>query len=142
MMRIALVSCVKSKRAVASPARELYTSRLFTGLRAIAESTADEWFILSAEHGLVEPSQILEPYERTLNTVTRRWRKAWAASVYAQLNGRLAVDTIVDVYAGERYREFLVPWLVERGHVVNVPLEGMSFGKQLQYLAWRAGGAR
>ncbi len=50
---VALVSCVKSKRAVASPARELYVSPLFKGMRAYAETRADAWYILSAEHGVL-----------------------------------------------------------------------------------------
>ena len=64
--RIALVSCVKKKRGSAAFARDLYLSQLFRGLRCYAESHADVWYILSAEHGLLKPDQIVEPYERTL----------------------------------------------------------------------------
>lgn len=136
-MRIALVSCVKSKRAVASPARELYTSPLFTGLRAVAESTADQWFILSAQYGLVEPSAIVEPYELTLTTMRAQGRMLWAARVILQLARRLPVGADVVIYAGARYRSAIVPWLRDRGHQVEIPLEGMSFGRQLHWLAER-----
>ena len=36
--------------------------------------------------------------------------------------------------AGERYREGLVPFLVQRGYTVTIPLQGLSFGRQLQWL--------
>jgi hypothetical protein len=36
-------------------------------MRRYAESHADAWCILSAKHGLVEPAQVLAPYEVTLN---------------------------------------------------------------------------
>lgn len=74
--RIALVSRVKSKRAAASPARELYTSQLFRGLRAYAEAHADARHILSAEHGVLRPDDVIAPYERTLTMMPKRDRVA------------------------------------------------------------------
>ncbi len=134
-MRVALVSCVKSKQAVSAPARDLYTSALFRGLRAYAERNADRWYILSAEHGLVDPSTRLAPYEKTLNRMGRADRDRWAAKVQGQLSEVLPPSAEVIVLAGERYRERLIPFLVARGHSVKVPLEGMPFGKQLQFLS-------
>ena len=55
--RIAIVSCVKQKRASAAPARDLYVSELFRGLRRFAEVRADAWYILAAEHGLLHPDE-------------------------------------------------------------------------------------
>ena len=54
---VVLVGCVKSKRDHPSPASDLYTSALFRKARAYAESTGGPWYVLSAEHGLVEPTQ-------------------------------------------------------------------------------------
>ena len=133
-MRIALVSCVKSKRAVPAPARDLYESPLFRGLRGYAEKHADTWFILSAQHGLVDPARILEPYERTLNRLGKAERLRWAARVQRQLLEVLPPGTEIVVLAGVRYRENLVPFLRDRGFSLTIPLEGLSFGKQLQHL--------
>lgn len=36
------------------------------------------WFILSAEYGLLEPDAEVEPYERTLNTMSVSDRREWA----------------------------------------------------------------
>lgn len=132
--RIALVSCVKSKQPTPAPARDLYTSTLFRGLRAYAEHVADRWYILSAEHGLVRPDQVLEPYEKTLNHMRRADRDRWAARVREQLVDVLPAGADVIVLAGQRYREGLVPFLEERGHTVSIPLEGLPFGKQLRFL--------
>jgi hypothetical protein len=63
--RVALVSCVKSKRTSESPARDLYTSPLFTKMRRYAEQHAEAWFILSAEHGVLAPDQLVAPATRT-----------------------------------------------------------------------------
>jgi hypothetical protein len=133
-MRVALVSCVKAKRSTASPARHLYTSQLFRALRSHAEATADRWYILSAEHGLVRPDQVLAPYERTLNRMPKHERVAWADAVWADLLKVLPADAEVVFLAGARYREGLENRLREHGFAVSVPLKGLGIGKQLQRL--------
>jgi cytoplasmic iron level regulating protein YaaA (DUF328/UPF0246 family) len=131
---IALVSCVKSKREEASAAKDLYTSALFRGMRSYAEATADTWYILSAEYGLLDPNQRIEPYEKTLNRMPVTDRRSWADRVKAQLADVLPTGAEVIILAGERYREELVPFLENRGHKVSIPLAGLSFGRQLSKL--------
>src|SRR5262245_54765277 len=60
-VRVALVSCVKEKRPFAAPACDLYTSQLFRALREYAISRADDWYVLSAEYGLLRPDQTVAP---------------------------------------------------------------------------------
>jgi hypothetical protein len=132
--RVALVSCVKSKRETAAAACDLYTSPLFRALRGYAEANADTWYILSAEHGLLRPDQHIAPYERTLNTMRQPERLAWAERVQQQLLRALPPGAEVIILAGMPYRENLVPFLREHGFSVRVPLEGLSFGRQLQRL--------
>lgn len=62
-MKIGLVGCVKTKRATGAPARDLYTSTLFTGRRRYVEESSDRWFVLSALHRLVRDDERLEPYD-------------------------------------------------------------------------------
>ncbi len=132
--RVALVSCVKQKRDSAASARDLYLSQLFRSLRQYAEMHADAWYVLSAEHGVLRPDQVVEPYERTLNKMPRRERVAWAQRVQQQLLEILPPDAEVILLAGLRYREEIEPFLRKRGFSVSVPLEGLKIGKQLQRL--------
>jgi hypothetical protein len=133
-MRIALVGCVKSKHTSSAFARDLYTSPLFRAMRRYAESNADAWYVLSAEHGLVGPDRSLEPYERSLNTMPSAERLDWARRVQNQLLEVLPKGAEVSLLAGLRYREHLVPFLKQQGFSVAVPLEGLSLGRQLQRL--------
>jgi cytoplasmic iron level regulating protein YaaA (DUF328/UPF0246 family) len=133
-MRIALVSCVKKKRSSAAPARDLYLSQLFLGLRDYAESHADTWYILSAEHGMLGPDDVIAPYERTLNTMSKQERVVWAGCVQKQLAEVLPTDAQIIILAGLRYRENLEPFLRKQGFRVSVPLEGLKIGEQLQWL--------
>lgn len=84
--KVALVSCVKSKREVPSPACDLYASQLFQGMRRYAEQNADAWFILSAEHGVLSPDEVIAPYEKTLNKMGKAARSQWSARVVQQLS--------------------------------------------------------
>lgn len=133
-IRVALVSCVRRKRQTAAPARDLYLSPLFRGLRRYAETHADAWYILSAEHGVLCPDEVVAPYERTLSTMPRRERIAWADRVQGQLLEVLPAGAEVIVLAGLRYREGIEPFLRSHGFSVTVPLEGMKIGQQLQRL--------
>lgn len=63
---LVLIGCVKSKLGVPAPAEELYVSPLFRKRRAYAESAGTPWFVLSAEHGLLAPSDVVAPYDRAL----------------------------------------------------------------------------
>jgi hypothetical protein len=132
--RVALVSCVKSKRASPAAACDLYMSPLFRHLRGYAEANADTWYILSAEHGLLRPDQVVAPYERTLNTMRKADRLAWAERVQGQLFQELTGGAEVILLAGEKYRGDLIPFLQAHGFSVRVPLQGLSFGRQLQRL--------
>ena len=130
-----LISCVGKKRATPRKARDLYTSDWFLKARDYVERARSPWFILSAEHGLIPPDLIVAPYERTLNKMSVAERKAWAARVKAQMQTSLpAADRIV-VFAGLRYREYLMDYLRKRARVVDVPMEGLTIGRQLHYLS-------
>lgn len=136
-MRLCLVACVGLKRPEPSSAADLYQSAWFLKARAYAERTADHWFILSAEYGLLSPSAVVAPYDRTLNDMAAGQRCEWADRVRRQMIDLMPpVDEIV-VLAGVRYREFLMPELRSRASSVVVPMQGLGIGRQLAWLTMR-----
>jgi len=135
MAVIGLISCVSRKRTHASEAQDLYDSPLFTKARQYVEKRCGTWYILSAKYGLVGPRQVIDPYEETLNTKSRAEREQWAQRVWADLFPHLHSGDHVVVLAGERYREYLVPRMIQHGCLVEVPMEGLGIGRQLQWLS-------
>lgn len=129
-----LVSCVRKKRTATCLARELYVSDWFLKASRYVEASGCDWFILSAEYGLVAPDQVIAPYERTLKRMHVEQRKAWAHRVSEQLAEAAPKLSHVVLLAGERYREFLVPCLSHRGVVISVPMERLRIGEQLRWL--------
>ena len=134
--RIGLVGCAKTKRHMASPARDLYTSALFRGRRRYVEQTCSDWFILSAKHGVLGTDEIVEPYDVTLNNASIPDRRVWSRRVLEQLQRQLGELRGVEfeVHAGANYRDFgLVEGLRSSGAQVSVPAAWLSQGQQLAF---------
>lgn len=132
---IALVACVSKKNDKARPARDLYKSDWFLKASAYANRKSDNWFILSAKYGLVDPETVIEPYDETLNKMPIKSRREWSKKVLNSLIPQLGADDRVVFLAGMKYREFLVNPLRSHGFQVEIPMEGLRIGEQLRWLA-------
>jgi hypothetical protein len=131
---LVLVSCVKGKHRLPLPAADLYESDWFRKARAYAEHQGGRWMILSAEHGLLDPAQVVQPYERSLYDMGAPEREAWAGRVVGQLLAVLKRGERVEILAGKPYRQHLVPALLAAGREVTVPMAGMEIGQQKAWL--------
>ena len=132
---IALVACVSKKNIYPLPAGELYISPWFKKASTYAESIADEWYILSAKYGLLSPTTIIEPYDETLNNMPANERRSWAEKVLFDLRQKVDPSDNVVVLASVKYREHLIAPLRNIGCEVEIPMEGLGIGKQLQWLS-------
>lgn len=135
-MRIGLVACSKMKRMWPASAQDLYTSPLFHAAHAYCERTYDSWYILSAKHGLVAPATAIEPYDVTLSRMTAAEREQWYRTTLGDLNRlQLSERDTLYVHAGQLYRGWIDRWGV---CPVEVPLEGLGIGRQLQWYRIKA----
>ena len=142
MRRACLVACARTKREHPAPAADLYISPLFQKARVFAEDSFDRWYILSAKHGLLEPTEVIPPYDETLKRMTVRQRNAWAHAVFAKIAEKVVLPADLTVVGGNVYRAQLVPLLQRAGYRVDVPLAGLSIGRQLQWLNARTRAAQ
>ncbi len=135
--RIGLVGCSKTKRTTPSPAKDLYISPLFRGRRRFVERTCGQWFVLSAEYGLVEPDRVLAWYDRTLNDASAMEKRAWSERVLRGLDATLGsvAGCVFEIHAGKEYRTFgLEAGLRARGASVVVPTDGLpGLGYQVAF---------
>ena len=129
---IGLIACSRTKADRPFPARELYLSPLFRAARAYAERRygPGQWLILSARYGLVEPDQVLAPYDLSLRQLTARQREAWGDRIAIELTDRFPAGTVLWFHAGALYRDAIAPVVA---HQVRFPLAGLGIGQQL---AW------
>jgi hypothetical protein len=129
---IYLVSCVKRKLDCRAPAKDMYTSDWFKKARTYVESSGCPWFILSAKYGLLRPDELIDPYEQTLRKMRSSERRAWTTGVEENLY-RLPDAHRVIIFAGVLYRALLIEPLNAIA-AVEVPMEGLGSGRQLQWL--------
>jgi len=136
-MKIALVSCTKQKKEVPCSAEEMYMpSTLFKKItNYIKQTDIDDWYILSAKYGLLNKNTIISPYDVTLVKMNTEERKKWADRVGEELLSEFTNQTEIYFFAGEKYRQYLIPILENSGFKCHVPLKGMQIGEQLQYLS-------
>lgn len=124
-----LVSCVAGKEDYATEARNLYKTPWFIKARRYAEEHSKNWYVLSAQYGLVHNESIIEPYDKRLTRNDVEWAKKVANKLHKQING-----SAVTILAGKDYRAYLVPELRRLGHKVYIPMEGLGIGQQLAFM--------
>ena len=108
--RLVIVGCGAAKQDDPAPAKDLYTSTYFAKKREYAVELGDFWAVLSAEHGLIEPTAEIAPYDTTISDLDEDDLGELAHSVgiglidwVAHLAGSgVTVDEIV-VLAGRSY---------------------------------------
>jgi hypothetical protein len=135
---IFLVSCVKTKLNRPAEARDLYISPWFKKARAYVElrmKPGDKWFILSALHCLVTPEQVLAPYEKRLSQNSSKGEsERWAGAVWDKLRPIIDNGDRVVILAGQAYRRTIIDRIRMCGAYVEIPMDGLQFGPQLEWL--------
>lgn len=84
LRQFALVGCSSSKNPGVLPAREKYdtdSSPYWKWKRAFGETVADRYWILSAEYGVLAPTQYIGDYDRSLSDMNAEETEAWAREV-------------------------------------------------------------
>ena len=109
-------------------------------MRSYAERFHDDWYILSAEYGLLDPNgDQIEPYERTLRNFSACERKSWSEDVVAELNTRgvLGAGTTLVIHAGKPYYKELLPLLEGRVREIQILTEGLQIDETLAWYSDR-----
>lgn len=132
VMVVALVGCGASKQDIAAAARDLYTGTLFRKAAAFADRFMDDWVILSALHGVVDPDTVVEPYNQRLST-RKSERTEWHQTVLNALSERYDLDsTVFFTLCGKDYREGVEG--AEDVHTLNPFFDARGIGDMLSFL--------
>lgn len=86
---------------------------------------------MSAKYGLLEPNDLIKPYELTLNKMSVDERKKWTEKVITQLKSKnVSFNQKAIFLCGNKYNQFLKNKFIE----YETPLSNMGFGYQIQYM--------
>lgn len=133
-MNIAIISCVKTKRIGQMKAKDLYCSPFFKYAYTYTSQNYDKVYILSTLYGLLEPDDIIETYELTLNKMSAQQKRDWAIRIAKQFQIKITPRDTLHYFCGINYRSNLIKTLPNQ---YTTPLQGLSFGRQLQWYKQR-----
>ena len=123
--RVVLVGSSGEIAGSPRPARELFESDGFARAREHAVRSGRPWFVLSAKHGLLDPDDVVGPFDVLLGDQPAGYRAAWAEWVVVQLADRVRLPgTTVEVHGGVDFAQALKAPLARRGARTEIPLPG------------------
>ena len=102
-----ITSCSFKKRNYKTNASDLYKGHLFKKVKKFARSNNFDFKIVSAKYGLLNPKDIIEPYDRTISNkkdVLNLQKK-----VISELLGSISNYKFVLIIVGSKYRKVLEP---------------------------------
>lgn len=133
---VVLVACGQNKVSHMEIARDLYTGDLFRKAAAYADAHGDKWFILSAEHKLLDPSKPVAPYNKRVSATYTSC--LWAHRVLLNLGLRLDLDVRPGdrfiILAGKDYVNPLRRIWPEEWPALEDPMEGLEVGERKAWL--------
>ena len=123
--RVVLVGSSGAVAGSPRPARELFESDGFARAREHALRSGRRWFVLSAKHGLLDPHDVVGPFDVLFGDQPAGYRAAWAEWVVVQLADRVRLPgTTVEVHGGVDFAQALKAPLARRGARTEIPLPG------------------
>lgn len=131
-MNIYLISCVNMKEKIPCKAKNLYISPLFKKSLLYAKNNkADKIYILSAKYGLLDIDEVVEPYDLTLNQMSKNEIEIWNDKVLSQLKSKtnLSSDNFI-ILAGKNYYQGLLQYI----NNYHLPLQNLGIGERLSFL--------
>jgi hypothetical protein len=147
MTTIALIGCSKTKAIKSAtgwaPARDLYSSDLFTKRVKHVEARGLPWYILSAKSGLLKPTVDVRLYDKTISDLCPLEVAEWHLGVANQLMSEFWYEfnitdpakVTIELHAGAKYCEPLGNILQLLGVTVVKPVVGLGIGKQKAFYA-------
>lgn len=126
--RLIVIACGQRKRNHSCTAGQMYIGSYHKSLQRAARClvTPDNILILSAKHGLLKLTDIIQPYEQRID----KPGCVKVETLRTQVMNRDLINTDVTVLGGARY--------VKLARAVwpdaHAPLEGLGFGKSMQKL--------
>ena len=135
MLTVVIISCGEAKiwkinpSAGPTPAKDVYISSYFRLNRMYAEKFGDEWFILSAKYGFIEPDFII-PRNYNVTFKKKSTNPISIEELQAQVRKkRLDRFERIVVLGGSDYAQKIRAAFVRLQRNVITPVKGYSIGR-------------
>lgn len=96
---VIILGCVATKHPGPAKAKDLYASPMFAKRRRYAEMSGKPWVIFSAQHGILDPDDVIDWYDVDMTKLSVTARRAKGAQAAAQLEQVASAQfTLYDLY--------------------------------------------
>ena len=112
-----IVACSKQKLDHKAPASELYQGDMFKKSKLIAIKLQADFYILSAKHGLITGSKIIEPYETVIQT--KKDKDRLRLNLDGEILENLALYGKVIIIMGQKYKDVLEPFFKNNYYILR-----------------------
>lgn len=112
---LVIISCTKKKLDAPAPAFRLYQGDIFKKAQKWIKIKNFQELIISAKHGLVEPTKILFPYDKRLKNLKEA--RSLQPKVIPKLRKKLSKFEAIVLILGNIYIEVLSPLIEEFSHI-------------------------
>ena len=130
---IVFVGCGATKRKKPCKAEDMYIGQYFKQCMLYAKTLTknNNIYILSAKYGVLPLNKVIEPYNKTLKTMSKKEIKEWASMVVTQLQElHITSNTPVTFICGKNYYEPLTNSFTN----ITTPLPQGGMGYQIQFM--------
>jgi hypothetical protein len=122
---VVLIGSAGGTASAPLPAARLFESAGFARARDHAAASGHPWFVVTAKHGLLDPDDVVAPFDLQLGDQSIGYRTAWGEWVVAQLGDRLRLEGVtLEVHGGVDFAQPLRGPMARRGGSVDLQLPG------------------
>ncbi|MFQ4143301.1 DUF6884 domain-containing protein [Chlorogloeopsis sp. ULAP02] len=114
-------------------AKEVYCSQHFQACRKYAQSQGG-WKILSPLYKVLEPEEIISPYDLSPRSLSPNEHQQWAQEVARRIMQKTNPDTEIIFLTVKLYQKQVIPILKAHKYVIRTPMEGLGIGQQIRWL--------
>jgi hypothetical protein len=131
-MKVGLIACSARKEEETLSVEKMYAkSPLFRYSVIYSKKNYNAVYALSAKHGLLPLTDVIEPYDENLMNMHGRELKDWYRLVTEQILETIPQGSELYFHAGNKYRR-LISFLEEK-YKCEEPMKGITIGKQLKF---------
>tara|TARA_E500000305_G_scaffold110047_1_gene116753 strand:- start:559 stop:1755 length:1197 start_codon:yes stop_codon:yes gene_type:complete len=131
-----VVACGASKGPVATRAKDLYRSGLFSLSKQVAEQFSEKQFVMSAKNGLIPFEEKVSPYNTKITDLTKNAKLKLTKTISRQI-AVIAKETgtpAIIFLGGKAYADILEIACRENSLSLSLPLKGMGLFERTSYL--------